>query len=222
MIRLLLQLGLMILPWPLRRRALKAMFGYSIAPTARIGFSVVAPETLIMGEHAQIGHLSFITKLRLLEMGEFCVLGSLNRVTAMPRTNTDFFALDPDRDPCLVMEPHSAITNAHQIDCTDRVTIGAFATFAGWHSQILSHAIEFETPRQRARPVTIGSYSFVGTRSVLLPGAVLPDHCILAAGSVLQRAMDENYTLYGGVPAKAVKSLDADMGYFTRTTGFVH
>jgi hypothetical protein len=44
---------------------------------------------------------------------------------------------------------------------------------------------------------------------------------VLAAGSTLARAFDEPFTLYSGVPAAAVKSLDKDYAYFSRTRGFV-
>jgi hypothetical protein len=38
---------------------------------------------------------------------------------------------------------------------------------------------------------------------------------------VLNEAMAESHTLYAGVPARAVKKLSADTGYFTRARGFV-
>lgn len=219
--KILIQLALFIIPWPLRRRLLIILFKYKISPSAKIGISVVAPEILVMEDNSRIGNFNFITKLRLLEIGDFGRIGSLNRVTAMPKSNTQFFRNDPDRDPVLKIGRHAAVTNAHQIDCTDSVTIGDFSTFAGWHSQILTHAIDFEEPRQKAQPVTIGSYSFVGTRSVFLPGASLPSYSILAAGAVVHRPMPDTHTLYGGTPAVAIKAVDPQLGYFARATGFI-
>lgn len=222
MIKLFAQALLMLMPWSLRRLGLIKIFGFKISKSARIGYSIVLPENLLMGDYSRIGHLNFITKLRLLEIGDYGVVGSLNRVTAMPRSNKDFFVKDKNRDPALIIGRHSAITNAHQIDCTDRLSIGEFSTLAGWHSQILTHAIDFIEPRQRAQSVTIGNYCFVGTRAIFLPGASLPNYSILAAGGVVHKKMQDPYTLYGGVPAAPVKSLDKSLGYFNRVQGHIY
>jgi acetyltransferase-like isoleucine patch superfamily enzyme len=149
------------------------------------------------------------------------IIGTLNWVTATPYGDPTHFALETGRSPSLYVERHAAITSRHMIDCTDRVTIGAFAILAGWRSQILTHAIDFKMGRQTCAPVKIGRYSFVGTRCVLLKGSVLPDKSVLAAGSVLTRAMSEEGTLYGGSPAAALRAIDTQGKYFTREDGFV-
>lgn len=94
----------------------------------------------------------------------------------------------------MIVGEHSAITNRHLIDCTDRVTLGRFTTFAGFRSQILAHSIDLAECRQSARPVTIGDYCFVGTDCVLLGGSALPDCSVLAAKSLLNKPQSEPYT----------------------------
>jgi len=54
-----------------------------------------------------------------------------------------------------------------------------------------------------------------------LPGASLGDYCVLGAGSVLNKSYQEQYVLYGGSPAKPLKSLSNQSQYFLRTTGFI-
>jgi acetyltransferase-like isoleucine patch superfamily enzyme len=56
---------------------------------------------------------------------------------------------------------------------------------------------------------------------VILAGAILPNHSVLGAGSVLTRAMEDEHTLYAGVPARPVKALAEDLDYFQRETGLV-
>lgn len=219
--RAFVQGSLWLLPWALRRRALTALFGYEIDPSARIGFSLLLTEKLVLGAQARIGHGNLATGLHELRIEAHGSLGKMNRITAMPRGVTTFYSEDPDRDPSLFIGAHAAITNSHLIDCTDKVTIGAFTTFAGWRSQILTHSFDFALPRQRARPVTIGSYCFVGTGSILLSGTSLPDHSLLGAGSVLTKPQEESHMLYSGSPARAVRALDPALGYFTRTEGFI-
>jgi acetyltransferase-like isoleucine patch superfamily enzyme len=121
----------------------------------------------------------------------------------------------------LVLGEHAAISNRHMIDCTARVVIGRFTTFAGFYSQILTHSIDLEKGRQSSEPVEIGEYSFVGTNCILLGGSVLPDRSVLAAKSLLNKKHSEPQTLYGGVPAKPIKALPANWAYFQRTAGFV-
>jgi acetyltransferase-like isoleucine patch superfamily enzyme len=210
-----------VLPWPLKRRALRALYGYRIDPTARIGLSWVYPDELSMAARSSIGHLTVVKGLARLELGEAATIGRGNWITGYPRHERRSFAHVTDRRPELVVDRHAAITNRHLIDCTDRVTIGAFATFAGFRSQILTHSIDLAVPRQSCAPVEIGRYCFVGTGSVLLGGSRLPDHSVLGAASLLNNAYEDTHTLYAGVPARPLRRLDQEMGYFTRTVGHV-
>ncbi|MBP2550530.1 acetyltransferase-like isoleucine patch superfamily enzyme [Neorhizobium galegae] len=221
MIGALIQVALWILPWTIRRRLIMAIFRFEIAPTARIGFSIVLARHLQMGSGARIGHLTVITRLRRVEMADSALLGNLNWIGGMPDGNRRHFHEEVDRFPGLIIGPHAAVTHRHLIDCTDLVTIEAFTTFAGWGSQILTHAIDLDTCRQSCAPVTIGQYCFVGTRVVILKGARLPDRSVLAAGSVLARPGLEPDGIYGGVPAVFVKKTREGAAYFRRESGFV-
>lgn len=211
-----------LLPWPLKRRLLTWFWGYEIDPGAWIGVAYVFPEKLRMGRGARIGHLTFVGRLRQLEMGECAMIGRLNWITGFPLGNATFFSADAERMPALILGEHSAITNRHLIDCTDRVSIGRFTTFAGFRSQILTHSIDLDECRQRARPVTIGEYCFVGTGCILLGGSALPDRSVLAAGSTLTRAHAEPGMLYAGLPAERKKPIAEDARYFSRPRGFVY
>jgi acetyltransferase-like isoleucine patch superfamily enzyme len=72
-----------------------------------------------------------------------------------------------------------------------------------------SHAIG--PPRQRAftmfaRPVSIGTGVWLGSRSTVLPGVSIGDGAIVAAGSVVNEDVPPN-TLVAGVPARIVRAL---------------
>ena len=210
------------LPWALRRRLLGRAFGYEIHPTARIGFSLVLPQRLVMEASAYIGHGTMCKNLGSIHLHEHAFIGNGNWITGYPPGPSRHFAHQPDRRPELILGRHAAITNRHFIDCTATVSIGAFTTFAGFSSQILTHSIDLAASRQAASPVTIGEYCFVGTNCVLLGGSALPDRSVLGAKSLLNKAFQETGTLYGGVPAKPLSTLPVDrMAYFRRETGFV-
>jgi acetyltransferase-like isoleucine patch superfamily enzyme len=211
-----------LLPWVLRRRLLVAVFGYRIHPTSYIGFAWVMPEQLIMGPHSEIGALTVCKGLKLLHLKENAAIGKGNWITGYPTREPRHFAHQVDRRPELIVGEHSAITNRHLIDCTSSVAIGAFTTFAGYRSQILTHSIDLENSRQSSAPITVGDYCFIGTDCVLLGGTSLPDHSVLGAKSLLNKQYSEPYWLYAGNPARPVKRLADNLGYFRRQVGFVN
>ena len=217
----ILMLVSLILPWSMRRAFLEKQFDYQIHPTARIGLSWIFPTRLIMEEGTSIGHLTVCKNIDLLHLKTRVIIGNGNWITGFPLGPSRHFAHEQDRQPQLVIGEDSAITHRHLIDCTNSVTIGRFTTFAGMQSQILTHTIDLEQGRQSSQPVRIGDYCFVGTNSVLLGGSALPDYSVLGAKSLLGKTFTETHHLYGGVPAKPIKSLPADWKYFTRSEGFV-
>ena len=219
--RSLLRLFIVPLPWRLKRWLLRSLYGYELHPTSRIGLAWVFPRRLIMGEQSRIGHLTVCKGLELLAVGEHSSIGRLNWISAYRLGQPPHFAHMTDRKPQLVIGEHAAITHRHIIDCTEAVTVGAYATIAGYRSQILTHSIDLVESRQHAKPVSIGRYSFVGTACTILGGAVVPDYSVVAANALLNKAHEERYRLYAGVPAKAVSQLDPGMKYFSRTSGFI-
>lgn len=217
----LLRALIVLLPWPLKRLALRLLFGYDLHPASRIGIAWVFPKRLVMGSHSKIGHLTVCKGLELVKLEQYATIGRLNWISAYPLDGSGHFAHLKERSPRLAMGEHSAITNRHIVDCTEHVSIGPFATIAGYRSQLLTHSIDLAASRQDARPITIGAYAFVGTACTILGGTVIPEHSVVAAASLMHSAYHEPYRLYAGVPAKAVAQLDPQMGYFIREKGYV-
>jgi acetyltransferase-like isoleucine patch superfamily enzyme len=174
-----------------------------------------------MGDHTSIGHLTVCKGLRKLHMGAHSSIGRGNWITGFPVQNKTFFAHQKDRVPELILGSQSAITHRHIIDCTNAVHIGEFTTLAGYRSQILTHSIDLMDCRQSSAPVRIGDYCFIGTDCVLLGGSALPSYSALGAKSLLNKAHAQTHSLYAGVPAQPVKSLEPEMKYFQREVGFV-
>ena len=210
-----------LLPWNLRRSFLEKQFDYKIHPSARIGWAWIFPTRLIMEEDSRIGSATVCKNIDLLHLKAHASIGRGNWITGFPLSLSRHFAHQTDRRPELIVGEHSAITNRHLLDCTNSVTIGRFTTFAGFHSQIMTHSIDIEQNRQSSKPVRVGDYCFVGTNCVLLGGSALPDFCILGAKSLLNKSFTDTCQLYGGVPARPIKPLSRDCKYFQRTEGFV-
>jgi acetyltransferase-like isoleucine patch superfamily enzyme len=216
-----MRLLVVLLPWFIRRRALQALFGYRIHPTARIGFSWIFPRELVLAEYARIGHLNVAVHLDRVELGAHAVLDRGNWITGYPSADRRHFSNRTDRAPVFVLGTHGAVTKGHHIDCTDRVEIGAFTILGGYRSQLLSHSIDFAENCQAAAPISIGDHCFIGTAVVILGGAKLPPRSVLGAMSLLNRAFGDPGWLYAGSPARPVHALPPDGKYFARDTGFV-
>ena len=55
-----------------------------------------------------------------------------------------------------------------------------------------------------AKPILIGNNCWIGTSAIILPGTVLGDNCVVAAGSIVNGVFKNN-SLIGGNPAKLIK-----------------
>ncbi len=213
---------LLFLPFFLKKIIYKHVFKFNIDPSAKIGFSFIFPDSLIMGKNSKIGHFNVIKGISEVSIGISGSIGSLNWISGFPKnTRSLHFSDQINRCPKLMLGDHTAITNRHFIDCTDSVTIGQFSTFAGFKSQILTHSISITDSRQRSGPVVIGDYTFIGTGSIILANSSLPNFSVLGAGSVLNKKYSEEYFLYAGNPARPIKKIPSDSAYFNRKTGYV-
>jgi maltose O-acetyltransferase len=59
----------------------------------------------------------------------------------------------------------------------------------------------------KTAPITIGAGAWIGVRAVVLPGVTIGEGAIVAAGAVVTADVEPN-AVYGGVPAKRIRSLD--------------
>lgn len=56
-------------------------------------------------------------------------------------------------------------------------------------------------------PIVIGKKCWIGMNAVVLPGVILGDHTVVAAGAVVTKSFPEGHCIVGGVPAKLLRSL---------------
>jgi acetyltransferase-like isoleucine patch superfamily enzyme len=220
--RNLLKPWIVLLPWSIKRLILQHLFGYQLAPSARIGMAWVYPRYLKMAPGSRVDHFTVAVNLDSLSLGDKASIGRSNWITGFPTgTASRHFAHQPDRQAELHLGEHSAITKHHHIDCTNSISIGPYTTIAGYSSQLLSHSIDLQHNRQHSEPIVIGAYCFIGTNCVIFGGSILPDHCVLGALSLLNKPHTEPWSLYAGQPARLIKHIDPHAAYFSRSEGFV-
>ena len=62
-----------------------------------------------------------------------------------------------------------------------------------------------------AKPITIGSDSWIGGAAVILPGVTIGEHCVVGAGAVVTRDVPP-YCVVAGNPARVVRRLSPPGG----------
>ncbi len=100
-----------------------------------------------------------------------------------------------------------------RIFCFDHITIGDYAELT-WDIQLMDtsfhymeHAGDYRNPARLTAPIVIGKYVWVGNRTTISKGAVLPDYAIVASNSLVNKdfSAHKNGCLIVGTPAEAKK-----------------
>lgn len=63
-----------------------------------------------------------------------------------------------------------------------------------------------------AGPVIINDYAWIGAKATILPGVIIGEGAVIAAGAVVTRSVPP-YTVVGGVPAKHIANRNEDLIY---------
>lgn len=97
-------------------------------------------------------------------------------------------------------------------DLSADITIGD-GVFVGTHCAFVTADHEIGPSNRRAgkvaaRPVSVGSGAWIGTRVTILPGVTIGRGAIVASGALVRESVPAN-VLVAGVPAVIKKSLDA-------------
>lgn len=88
----------------------------------------------------------------------------------------------------------------------EKITIGT-NSIIGYNTTILTH--EYLIHEYRLGEVKIGSNVMIGANTTILPGVVIGDYAVVAAGSVVTRDVPP-YTMVGGNPIQTIRRLDSE------------
>lgn len=107
---------------------------------------------------------------------------------------------------CRIYDCHFG-SEPYLITIGDHVTITAGVQFYTHDGGVWVFRDEFPDLDVFA-PIRIGNNVFIGAYSIILPGAVVGDNCVIGAGSVVAGKIPSE-SVVAGVPARVIKSLDA-------------
>jgi len=93
----------------------------------------------------------------------------------------------------------------------DKVTIGDYSIMAPNSAIITGNHDIYNLEKHIVAPVKIGQYCWVGMNSVILPGVILGDHVVVAAGSIVNKSFPDGYVVIGGTPARVLKIIEPEL-----------
>ena len=88
----------------------------------------------------------------------------------------------------------------------DDVLIGPNCVISGGNHSFLNGSFRFGP--SISAPVLIKKGSWIAANCTITAGAIMPPSSILAAGGVLSQKFIEGNALYGGIPAKFIKTIN--------------
>jgi acetyltransferase-like isoleucine patch superfamily enzyme len=148
-----------------------------------------------------------------IRMGAYCIIAEQVTLTAgmMP-------GLDLGTDPVLVLGDGVVIGRESHVIADARITIGN-DTFCGPGVYITSTNHSYDDPHEpvgrqwpRSAPVEIGPGCWLGTGSVILPGARLGRNVVVAAGAVVRGEVPD-HAVVAGAPARIVRRWEPETGW---------
>lgn len=101
-------------------------------------------------------------------------------------------------DGRLVVGNNFRVTAKSEIICCEKVEIGDDVLMS-WDSIVMDTDFHQIDDGPRKAPVSIGDGAWVGMRTTILKGSVIPAGSVIAAESTMTKAFDEERCLYGGV-----------------------
>ncbi len=184
------------------------LLGHRISAQARLGFSLVLADHLVLQGTARIGHFNLLRLRRLVmrqgaylgrgnvihgpisvSLAERAAIGNNNKIVRGTR------GLVTSGPACLRLGELAKITAEHRLDCTTSVSIGAFSTIAGTSCELWTHGyVHDQTGPGRYRidgPVRIGRNVYIGSASVITAGVTIADGVIVGAGTTVARSLLE-------------------------------
>lgn len=111
----------------------------------------------------------------------------------------------------LVIGEDVTINYGVSFGCMGQITVGNRCQFGPYAMIIDSqfHDVHDRSRRPAARPVTLESDVWVGSRACIMPGVTIGRGAVVGTGAVVTRDV-EPFTVVAGVPAKEVQKLDPD------------
>ena len=209
------------LPQFMKQWIYRHVMGYKIGRNVKIGLSFLGAGNMTIGDDVRIGNFNRFKGIPSVDIGSDTIISNWNHFTSNRLFYSEKGRVEKNVNPKLVIGKHVGIAIRHYFDVQDEFYIGDFTTIAGVDSQFFTHQIDITNNCQSAKPIHIGKYCMLGSGCKVSPGTIIQDYTIAAMGSVIHGDTKHKFVLIGGNPAKVIKQVDHELGYFYRLRGEV-
>lgn len=193
----------------------------------KITFKALAENAIIKGKHH---HISTFSRVYLID-------GAKKENVIIGNESWPMGVIRVSHNGVFIMHEHSRIAPSSEIQCVDRIEIGAYSTMAG--NTIItdnnSHPINPEWRRKMRltpeghdmrtwkysdhAPIIIGENVWIGINVRICKGVTIGDNSIIGANSVVTKSIPAN-CIAAGNPAKVVKT-DIDKTPYPETNEYL-
>jgi acetyltransferase-like isoleucine patch superfamily enzyme len=204
---LLTKLVFLLPPSRLKNRLLNRL-GHDIHPSVVIGICLVHQvDRFELAEGVQIGHFNSFGGMTLVRMGRKSRIVMFNTILGVS-------GLEPGKEDhpdrmTLRMGDNAHIISSHYLDCGGGLILADRSWITGVRSTVLTHAFDPRAGNVVLRPVTLAEGAVVATSCTMLPGTVIGEGALLAAGSTTWTGQEvQGGHLHGGTPARRISPID--------------
>ena len=111
----------------------------------------------------------------------------------------------------LILGDDFKVSSSSSFNCFHRMTFGNNIQFA-WDCLVMDgdgHTIldEKGKPLPSQKPIMFGNNIWIGCRSTILKGSVIPDNCVIGSMSLVAGDKFDKNTIIAGNPAKSIKKI---------------
>jgi len=192
------------------------MLGHDIHPTARIGICFVQNvERFRLAEGVLIGNFNAFRYLALVEMGKGSRIVMFNWILGGSGFEPGIEQRDDLRT--LRMGVNAHIISFHFLECGGGLFMEDDSWITGIRSTVLSHAFDPHEGGMILEPVVVRKGAVVSTSCTMLPGTVIGEGALLAAGSTTWTRQEvASESLAGGVPARRLAPIKISSWVYNR------
>lgn len=111
----------------------------------------------------------------------------------------------------LVLGDNFAISASSQLNCYKKIIFGRDVQFS-WDCLVMdsdTHKIYgvLEKLINEAREIVFGDKIWIGCRTTILKGSIIPDYCVIGACSLVSGNRFSQRSIIAGIPAKSIKRI---------------
>jgi acetyltransferase-like isoleucine patch superfamily enzyme len=109
------------------------------------------------------------------------------------------------------IETSPGYSPGNYIQAIGKIVVGDYTQIAANVGIISANHDLVDNRMHIVKEVYIGKYCWIGMGAIILPGVVLGNYTVVAAGAIVTKSFPDGYCVIAGNPARVLKLLDKDL-----------